>query len=73
MDPVRESGFFVPALLAFAVIKFALVGLWFMHLRFDSRLFRRFFLTGLVLALLVFGAVLWWFISHEGAAPNVTG
>ena len=35
--------FLVPLLLAFSFIKFALVVLWFMHLKFDSRLFRRLF------------------------------
>jgi cytochrome c oxidase subunit 4 len=48
----------IPMLLVMSVIKFALVVLWFMHLRFDSRIFRRFFLIGLVLALLVFAVVL---------------
>ena len=42
------------ALLVMMVIKFALVGLWFMHLRFDSPLFRRLFVVGIVLALAVY-------------------
>jgi cytochrome c oxidase subunit 4 len=44
----------VPLLLVFSTIKFALVVLWFMHLRFDSRLFMRLFVAGLVLALSIF-------------------
>jgi cytochrome c oxidase subunit IV len=48
----------IPMLLLMSVIKFLLVALWFMHLRFDSRVFRRFFLIGVVLALLVFAVVL---------------
>jgi caa(3)-type oxidase subunit IV len=44
----------VPVLLILAVIKFALVVLWFMHLKFDSRLYMRLFVAGLVLALAVF-------------------
>ena len=60
----------IPFLLAFAVVKFVLVALWFMHLRFDSSIFRRFFVTGIVLALAVFGVVLWYFFTHGGAAPN---
>ena len=54
------------ALLVMMVIKFALVGLWFMHLRFDSPLFRRLFVVGIVLAFAVYtvamatmGAKLW--------------
>jgi len=48
----------VVLLLFFAVIKFALVALWFMHLRFDSRIFRRMFTTGLGLAITVYIVVL---------------
>ena len=48
----------MPALLIITVLKFALVGLWFMHLRFDHRLFRRLFFSGLALALVVFAVVL---------------
>jgi cytochrome c oxidase subunit 4 len=45
-------------LIVLSVIKFAAVVMWFMHLRFDSRLFRRLFVTGLVLAFAVYGIVL---------------
>lgn len=48
------AGVLVPALLIMAVIKFALVVLWFMHLKFDSRLYLRLFVAGLILALSVF-------------------
>jgi cytochrome c oxidase subunit 4 len=48
----------VPMLVTMSVIKFLLVALWFMHLRFDSRVFRRFFMIGIVLALVVFAVVL---------------
>ncbi len=47
----------IPALLALTAMKFVLVGFWFMHLRFDSALFRRLFLMGVVLAFVVFGIV----------------
>ena len=47
------------ALLLFAAFtKFSLVVLYFMHLRFDSRIFRRVFLTGLLTALTVYTVVL---------------
>ena len=49
---------FVVLLLFFATIKFSLVVLWFMHLRFDSRLFKRLFLLGLGLATTVYLIVL---------------
>ncbi|HEV3402502.1 MAG TPA: cytochrome C oxidase subunit IV family protein [Acidimicrobiales bacterium] len=50
--------FLVPILLGFAVIKFAMVVLWFMHLRFDSRIFRRLFTIGILLALFCYLIVL---------------
>jgi cytochrome c oxidase subunit 4 len=49
---------FVALLLALSFLKFSLVVLWFMHLRFDSRIFRRLFATGLALALSVYLIVL---------------
>jgi cytochrome c oxidase subunit IV len=49
---------FVLMLLFFATIKFSLVVLWFMHLRFDSAIFRRLFVAGLILAITVYVIVL---------------
>jgi cytochrome c oxidase subunit 4 len=51
-------GLLATLLLFFAVVKFSLVALWFMHLRFDSRIFRRLFVTGLILAMAVYLIVL---------------
>ena len=59
----------ITSLLVFAVIKFMMVGAYFMHLKFDSPIFRRFFITGIVLALAVFAVVLVFFFTHGGAAP----
>ena len=63
----------VPFLVVFAVIKFALVVLWFMHLKFDSPWFRRLFVTGLSFALVVFTIVLVTFFLRGGASPTVSG
>ena len=52
------EGLLVPILAVMSIVKFALVVLWFMHLRFDSRLFRRLFVTGVLLALFVYTATL---------------
>ena len=49
---------FVALLLFLSFVKFSLVVLWFMHLRFDSLIFRRLFATGLALALSVYLIVL---------------
>ena len=48
----------VTSLMILMILKFAIVALWFMHLRFDSRIFRRLFITGIILALSVFVIVL---------------
>jgi cytochrome c oxidase subunit 4 len=43
-----------PLLLILAATKFIIVVSFFMHLRFDSKLLRRVFLTGIILALSVY-------------------
>jgi cytochrome c oxidase subunit 4 len=48
----------VISLMLLMILKFAIVALWFMHLRFDSRIFRRLFITGIILAISVFVIVL---------------
>ena len=45
-------------LCAMGLVKFTIVALWFMHLRFDSLIFRRFFVTGIFLAIGVYGIFL---------------
>lgn len=62
------AGALVPMLLALSALKFALVVLWFMHLKFDSRLFSYLFFGGLVIA----AAVLIALIALFGV-PAVTG
>jgi cytochrome c oxidase subunit 4 len=56
---VRSLGGWLPLILiVLSAVKFSMVVLWFMHLRFDSRLFRRLFVTGILLALFVYTIVL---------------
>ncbi len=52
------EGVLAPSLIAMSVVKFAIVALYFMHLKFDSRLFRRLFVAGIVLAIFCFTIVL---------------
>lgn len=40
----------VPALVILSVFKFGLVAAYFMHLKFDARLFTTFFVSGILLA-----------------------
>jgi cytochrome c oxidase subunit 4 len=44
----------VPTLLGLMVIKFVMVVLYFMHLKFDSPVFMRLFVVGLALAMSVY-------------------
>ena len=50
-----------PILFTLAIVKFSLVVLWFMHLKFDSRLYSRFFLMGLAGAVTLYLVVLMTF------------
>ena len=56
----------IPALLVFAGIKFVLVVLWYMHLRFDSRTYARFFMIGLAGAVTLYLVVLLTFRAFSG-------
>lgn len=72
MDAVED--FLVPLLAVMAFIKFTLVVLYFMHLKFDSHIFRRLFVAGLLLAFGVFGVVMWAFFAQGGGpAPGAGG
>jgi cytochrome c oxidase subunit IV len=48
------NGLLVALLLGLAFIKFSMVAAYFMHLKFDSRLLRRVFVTGILLAAVVY-------------------
>src|SRR4051794_11984698 len=51
----------VAALIPMMIVKFAMVAAFFMHLRFDNRIFRVVFITGVVLATVVYMIVLFTF------------
>jgi cytochrome c oxidase subunit IV len=48
------SALLVAFLLVLAVLKFSLVAAFFMHLKFDSPMLRRVFITGIILASIVY-------------------
>jgi cytochrome c oxidase subunit 4 len=54
------------ALIPMMIVKFAMVAAFFMHLKFDNKLFRRVFITGILLATFVYMIVLFSFhvFSH---------
>ena len=48
----------IPILITLMVVKFVLVVMWFMHLKFDNKIFSWIFYSGLILAVLVYMAFL---------------
>jgi len=56
LEPPRTM--LIVILLVFTVIKFSLVVMWFMHLKFDSKTYSRFFVMGLALAVTLYLIVL---------------
>jgi cytochrome c oxidase subunit 4 len=54
-----------------AIVKFSAVALYFMHLKFDSRLFARVFVAGIILAIAVYVVVLSSFHVFTGGRPLV--
>ena len=56
-----SSATLIVTLLSLAAVKFILVVMYFMHLKFDDRRFARFFLMGLALAITLFMIVLMLF------------
>jgi cytochrome c oxidase subunit 4 len=68
------EGVLIPMLAALAVAKFVMVVGYFMHLKFDSKLFRYLFVTGLAFAFTVFGVVLViFFLAEGGPVPGGPG
>ena len=63
---VDVGGALVPTLIGLSIVKFALVVLWFMHLKFDSRTYARFFVMGLAGAVTLFLVVLIIFQTFAG-------
>ena len=53
-----SGGILIPTLFVLAIVKFALVVMWFMHLKFDDRRYSRFFLMGLAGAFTLYLIVL---------------
>jgi cytochrome c oxidase subunit 4 len=53
-----SSGVIVGLLLIWAIVKFALVAAYYMHLKTDQPMFRRFFVLGIIAAIVLYGVVL---------------
>ncbi|MCC7195793.1 MAG: cytochrome C oxidase subunit IV family protein [Gemmatimonadaceae bacterium] len=59
--PFRESPLFAPTLLAMSAAKFAIVVMFYMHLKYDHWVFRRLFVGSLVAAMGILMALLFLF------------
>jgi cytochrome c oxidase subunit 4 len=53
-----DGALLIASLLGLALIKFVIVVMWFMHLRFDDRRYARFFVMGVALAVTLYLVVL---------------
>ena len=58
-----NSNLLIVALAIMAAVKFFLVAAWYMHMKQDSPVFRRLFVTGIVLATIVYGILFFFFSS----------
>tara|TARA_B100001013_G_C24196027_1_gene279380 strand:- start:133 stop:429 length:297 start_codon:yes stop_codon:yes gene_type:complete len=56
VDAIRSL--WIPILVVLSSAKFVLVAMFYMHLKFDNRLFSIFFIGGLILATIVIAALL---------------
>ena len=52
------GGYLIPMLFVMQALKFSLVVMWYMHLKFDSRTYSRFFVMGLAGAVTLYAVVL---------------
>lgn len=62
---------FVPILSVMMLVKFVAVAAYFMHLKYDSKIFTRFFVLGIVLATAIF-AVAIWTMSYADRLPGAS-
>jgi heme/copper-type cytochrome/quinol oxidase subunit 4 len=62
---LHTTGLFMPLLFILSAVKFALVAMFYMHLKFDHGIFTRLLVGGIVLAGLIMLALLTlFFVSH---------
>ena len=64
--PFKDSVLFVPVLLIMSAIKFAIVVLFYMHLKYDHKLFKALFTGPLMIAMSTLVALLFLFGKFSG-------
>ena len=68
----EESWIYVPSMLLMSAAKFAIVVLFYMHLRYDHKLFRSLF-TGPLIVALIIGTALLFLFGHLSARLGLMG
>ena len=53
-----DTDLLIVVLVALAAVKFFLVASWYMHLKFDQPMFRRLFVLGVTMAIVLYSVVL---------------
>ena len=64
--PFSKSALFVPALLIMSAVKFAIVVLFYMHLKYDHKLFKALFTGPLMIAMATLISLLFLFGKFSG-------
>ena len=64
--PFKDSPLFVPALLIMSAVKFAIVVLFYMHLKYDHKLFKALFTGPLIIAMCTLLALMALFGKFSG-------
>ena len=55
-----------PILLTLSALKFAIVAMWYMHLKFDPRLYSWVFVVPMIFAAAIILALMWLMAQHRG-------
>jgi cytochrome c oxidase subunit 4 len=61
--PFKESRFFAPVLLIMSAVKFTIVVMFYMHLKYDHKLFRALFTGPLIVAACTLTALMFLFFK----------
>jgi cytochrome c oxidase subunit 4 len=64
--PIKGTALFVPLLLVLSAVKFAIVVMFYMHLKYDHRLFRGLFSGPLTIAIATIVSLLFLFGKFAG-------
>ena len=64
--PLKQSAVFVPMLLIMSAVKFAIVVMFYMHLKYDHKLFRALFIGPLIIAAGTLMALMFLFSKFSG-------